>query len=53
MSVMKCLIVLYIYILCRGMTIEDVLKENSLEVTDEHLSKLKYDPTSVWRYVEV
>ncbi|XP_028755401.1 allantoate deiminase 2-like isoform X1 [Neltuma alba] len=37
----------------RGMAVEDVLKENSLEVTEESLSKLKYDPTSVWGYVEV
>lgn len=32
---------------------EDVLKERSSEVTEESLSKLKYDPTSVWGYVEV
>ncbi|KAI9122535.1 hypothetical protein K1719_006375 [Acacia pycnantha] len=37
----------------RGLAMEDVLKENSLEITEESLSKLKYDPASVWGYVEV
>ncbi|KAF7842937.1 allantoate deiminase 2 isoform X1 [Senna tora] len=37
----------------RGVTIAEVIKENSLGVSEESLSQLKYDPTSVWRYVEV
>lgn len=34
-------------------TIEDALKKNSIEITEEHLLQLKYDPKSVWGYVEV
>ncbi|KAJ7969415.1 allantoate deiminase [Quillaja saponaria] len=37
----------------RGVTIEDILKENSLEITEGTLLQLKYDPRSVWGYVEV
>ncbi|KAI4332067.1 hypothetical protein L6164_017006 [Bauhinia variegata] len=37
----------------RGATVEDVLKENSIEMTEETFSKLKYDPRSVWGYIEV
>lgn len=33
--------------------IKDVLKENSIEATEEMFSQLKYDPKSVWGYVEV
>lgn len=31
----------------------DVLKENSLEVTEESFVQLKYDSQSVWGYIEV
>lgn len=31
----------------------DVLKEISLEVTEESFVQLKYDPQSVWGYIEV
>ncbi|KAM1007947.1 hypothetical protein ACFX2A_004537 [Malus domestica] len=34
-------------------TIEDALKKNSIEITEEHLLQLKYDPKSVWGYVEI
>ncbi|EXB66978.1 Allantoate deiminase [Morus notabilis] len=37
----------------RGITLQDVLKENSIDITEEHLLQLKYDPESVWGYVEV
>ncbi|KAE9598696.1 Allantoate deiminase 1 [Lupinus albus] len=37
----------------RDVTIESVLKENSLEVTEESFLQLKYDSKSVWGYVEV
>ncbi|CAL0334922.1 unnamed protein product [Lupinus luteus] len=37
----------------RDVTIESVLKENSLEVTKESFLQLKYDSKSVWGYVEV
>ncbi|XP_075674219.1 allantoate deiminase 1 isoform X3 [Castanea sativa] len=36
-----------------GVTVQDALKENSLEITEENLLQLKYDPGSVWGYVEV
>ncbi|KAK9937221.1 hypothetical protein M0R45_014025 [Rubus argutus] len=34
-------------------TIQHALKKNSIEVTEEHLLQLKYDPKSVWGYVEI
>jgi allantoate deiminase len=37
----------------KNVTIKDVLKENSIEATEESLLRLKYDPKSVWGYVEV
>ncbi|GAU43176.1 hypothetical protein TSUD_301420, partial [Trifolium subterraneum] len=37
----------------KNVTIKDVLKENSIEATEESLLKLKYDPKSVWGYVEL
>lgn len=37
----------------RGITLEGVLKENSIDITEEKLLQLKYDPESVWAYVEV
>ncbi|KAF8390869.1 hypothetical protein HHK36_023168 [Tetracentron sinense] len=37
----------------RGVTVQDVLKENSLEVTEENLYQLKYNAESIWGYVEV
>ncbi|XP_062161510.1 allantoate deiminase 2 [Alnus glutinosa] len=36
-----------------GVTVQDVLKENSIEISEENLLQLKYDPGSVWGYVEV
>lgn len=36
-----------------GVTVQDALKENSLEITEENLLQLKYDPGSVWGYIEV
>lgn len=35
------------------MTVQDALKENSIEIAEESLLELKYDPASVWGYVEV
>lgn len=32
---------------------QDALKENSIDITEENLMQLKYDPASVWGYVEV
>lgn len=37
----------------RGVKIKDLLKENSLEDTDDNLSQIKYNPKSVWGYIEV
>ncbi|KAM5552458.1 hypothetical protein ABKV19_027018 [Rosa sericea] len=36
-----------------GVTIQDALKKNSIEVTEEHLQQLRYDPKSVWGYVKI
>jgi allantoate deiminase len=36
-----------------GFTLQHVLKENSLEATDESLSKVQYNSESVWGYIEV
>ncbi|CAF2130477.1 unnamed protein product [Brassica napus] len=36
-----------------GITVQDALKENSIDITEENLMQLKYDPASVWGYVEV
>ncbi|PRQ54583.1 putative allantoate deiminase [Rosa chinensis] len=36
-----------------GVTIQDAPKKNSIEVTEEHLQQLRYDPKSVWGYVEI
>ncbi|KAI5642027.1 hypothetical protein M9H77_00258 [Catharanthus roseus] len=36
-----------------GVTVQAALKENSIETTEENLLQLKYDPESVWGYVEV
>ncbi|XP_078438401.1 allantoate amidohydrolase [Wolffia australiana] len=36
-----------------GTTLHDVLKANSMEATEESLMQVKYDPSSVWGYVEV
>ncbi|ONI11622.1 hypothetical protein PRUPE_4G116700 [Prunus persica] len=35
------------------LTIQDALKKNSIEITEENLLHLKYDPKSVWGYVEI
>lgn len=34
-----------------GVTVQDALKENSLEITEENLLQLKYG--SFWGYIEV
>ncbi|KAJ9564804.1 hypothetical protein OSB04_000770 [Centaurea solstitialis] len=36
-----------------GLTVQDVLKENLIDTTEENLSQLKYEPESVLGYVEV
>ncbi|XP_010260695.1 PREDICTED: allantoate deiminase isoform X2 [Nelumbo nucifera] len=36
-----------------GVTVQNVLKENSFEATKESLLQIKYDPQSVWGYIEV
>uniref|UniRef100_UPI003C2EDA48 probable allantoate deiminase isoform X2 n=1 Tax=Typha angustifolia TaxID=59011 RepID=UPI003C2EDA48 len=36
-----------------GLTVQDVLKKNSIEGTVDSLAKVKYDPESVWGYTEV
>ncbi|XP_026399306.1 allantoate deiminase 2-like isoform X2 [Papaver somniferum] len=36
-----------------GVTVQDVLKENSFDATEESYLQLKYDPQSVWGYIEV
>ncbi|CAH8275971.1 unnamed protein product [Arabidopsis lyrata] len=36
-----------------GISVQDALKENSIDITEENLMQLKYDPASVWGYVEV
>ncbi|KAJ4977287.1 hypothetical protein NE237_002393 [Protea cynaroides] len=36
-----------------GITVQDVLKENSIGVAEESFLQLKYDPQSVWGYIEV
>ncbi|GFZ06754.1 allantoate amidohydrolase [Actinidia rufa] len=36
-----------------GVTLQNVLKENSIEISDESFFGLKYDPEAVWGYIEV
>ncbi|CAK9171234.1 unnamed protein product, partial [Ilex paraguariensis] len=36
-----------------GLTVQHVLKENSIETNEENLLRLKYDPESVWGYIEI
>ncbi|CAH2078475.1 unnamed protein product [Thlaspi arvense] len=36
-----------------GISVQDALKENNIDITEENLMQLKYDPASVWGYVEV
>ncbi|CAO2824204.1 unnamed protein product [Amaranthus hypochondriacus] len=36
-----------------GKTLQEVLKENTVEATQDNLIQLKYHPESVWGYVEV
>lgn len=40
-------------ILLSGVTVQAALRENSLRTTEENLLQLKYDPESVWGYIEV
>ncbi|CAK7356418.1 unnamed protein product [Dovyalis caffra] len=36
-----------------GVNVQDALKENSIAITEESLFQLKYDPRTVWGYIEV
>lgn len=36
-----------------GLTIQDALRDNAFDGTEESLLQLKYDPQSVWGYIEV
>lgn len=36
-----------------GVTVQGALRMNSIEITEENLLQLKYDPESVYGYVEV
>ncbi|KAG5228909.1 peptidase M20/M25/M40 family protein [Salix suchowensis] len=36
-----------------GVNVQDALRENSIAITEENLFRLKYDPQSVWGYIEV
>ncbi|XP_065852118.1 allantoate deiminase 2 [Euphorbia lathyris] len=36
-----------------GVTVQDILKKNSISIAEESLLQLKYDPRSVWGYIEV
>ncbi|KAK8971710.1 hypothetical protein V6N11_081412 [Hibiscus sabdariffa] len=36
-----------------GVTVQDVLMGNAIEITEESLLEMKYDPASVWGYVEL
>ncbi|KAK4487989.1 hypothetical protein RD792_003728 [Penstemon davidsonii] len=36
-----------------GVTVQETLRKNSIEITEENLLQLKYDPESVWGYIEV
>lgn len=36
-----------------GATVQDALRENSIDIAEESLLQLKYDPASVWGYIEV
>ncbi|KZV43444.1 allantoate deiminase, partial [Dorcoceras hygrometricum] len=36
-----------------GVTVQGALRKNSIEITEENFLQLKYDPESVWGYIEV
>ncbi|CAL5346657.1 unnamed protein product [Camellia sinensis] len=36
-----------------GVTVQNVLKENSIEISEESFFELKYDPESIWGYIEL
>ncbi|MFQ6636235.1 hypothetical protein Gotur_013767 [Gossypium turneri] len=36
-----------------GVTVQDALKGNSIEITEDSLLGLKYDPASIWGYFEL
>jgi hypothetical protein len=38
---------------CSGLTIQDALRDNAFDGTKESLIQVKYDPLSVWGYIEV
>ena len=48
-----CSLYIYAQSLFSGVTVQNALMDNSIEATEETLSQLKYDPKSVWGYVEV
>ena len=35
-----------------GLTIQDALRDNAFDGTEESLLQIKYDPLSVWGYIE-
>ncbi|CAN8231297.1 unnamed protein product [Cochlearia groenlandica] len=46
-------LVIYLRRIIDGISVQDALKENSIDITEENLMELKYDSASVWGYVEV
>ncbi|PPD67202.1 hypothetical protein GOBAR_DD35921 [Gossypium barbadense] len=36
-----------------GVTVQDALKGDSIEITEDSLLGLKYDPTPIWGYFEL
>ncbi|KAF5474568.1 hypothetical protein F2P56_006456 [Juglans regia] len=36
-----------------GLTVQEALEKNSIEITEKNLLQLKYDPGSVWGYIEI
>ncbi|XP_073157674.1 allantoate deiminase 2 isoform X1 [Henckelia pumila] len=36
-----------------GVTVQGALRKNSIEITEENFLQLKYDPESVWGYIEL
>lgn len=36
-----------------GVTVQDALRKNSIDIAEESLLQFKYDPASIWGYVEV
>ncbi|KAG2687951.1 hypothetical protein I3843_09G072900 [Carya illinoinensis] len=36
-----------------GLTVQEALEKNSIQITEKNLLQLKYDPRSVWGYIEI